>query len=140
MAKKIPSTKSKTTTKTVKKPVKKVATKPVKESKKVVAKKPEKTTKGLGKKASDAVVTKHIQVSGGGLEEGRRKKIRELVMKGMSSGYVSQSDILNLFPDAEEYVAELDDLYDELILKEIDVYENVAEDVETGESREMSDL
>jgi RNA polymerase primary sigma factor len=61
-------------------------------------------------------------------------------MKGMSSGYVSQSDILNLFPDAEEYVAELDDLYDELILKEIDVYENVAEDVETGAEREMSDL
>ena len=94
----------------------------------------------IGKKASDAVVSKHIQVSGEGLEEGRRKKIRELVMTGLSSGYVSQSDILNLFPDAEEHVTELDDLYDELILKEIDVYESVAEDAETGESREMSDL
>lgn len=135
------------TKKTVSKPVKKIVTKPVKIVKKVEAKKPTKDTKagksvkGLGKKASEATVSKHIQVSGeGGLDEGRRKKIRELVMKGMSSGYVSQSDILNLFPDAEEHVSQLDDLYDELILKEIDVYESVAEDAETGESREMSDL
>lgn len=150
MAKKIPSSKSKITNKVVKKPVKKVAAKTVKKTvkveKKVVAKKvipakkQAKPTKGLGKKASEATVSKHIQVSGEGLDEGRRKKVRELVMKGMSSGYVSQTDILNLFPDAEEHVSELDDLYDELILKEIDVYESVAEDAETGAEREMSDL
>jgi len=147
MAKKIAKPKSKISNKIVKKPlnkpVKTVAKKAVKPEKKVVKKTTKKVstpTKGLGKKASEATVSKHIQVSGEGLDEGRRKKVRELVMKGMSSGYVSQTDILNLFPDAEEHVSELDDLYDELILKEIDVYESVAEDAETGAEREMSDL
>lgn len=133
-------TKTKKLAKPVKRVVKVVPKKVAKPEKKVVKKVSKKEAKGLGKKASEATVSKHIQVSGAGLEEGRRKKIRELVMKGMSSGYVSQSDILNLFPDAEDFIAELDDLYDELILKEIDVYESVAEDAETGESREMSDL
>lgn len=147
MAKKIVKSKSKTSNKIAKKPVKKpvktVAKKTLKPEKKIdkkTTKKVSKVDKGLGKKASEAIVSKHIQVSGEGLDEGRRKKVRELVMKGMSSGYVSQTDILNLFPDAEEHVSELDDLYDELILKEIDVYESVAEDAETGAEREMSDL
>lgn len=147
MAKKIAKSNSKISNKIEKKPVKKpvrsVAKKTVKPEKKAAkktTKKVSKAEKGLGKKASEAVVSKHIQVSGEGLDEGRRKKVRELVMKGMSSGYVSQTDILNLFPDAEEHVSELDDLYDELILKEIDVYESVAEDAETGAEREMSDL
>lgn len=99
-----------------------------------------KNSSGLGKKASEAKFSKHVVVAEGGLDEGRKKKLRELVMRGMSTGYVTQSDILNLFPDAEEYVNELDDLYDELLLKEIDVYESVAEDAEAGGEREMSDL
>lgn len=141
--KKAPVKTKKTPVKAVKKAI--VSPKKIvkKETKKVVKATPKKSTKmikGLGKKASEAIVSKHIQVSGEGLDEGRRKKIRELVMRGMSSGYVTQTDILNLFPDAEDYVADLDNLYDELLLKEIDVYESVAEDESGSGEREMSDL
>jgi len=120
--------------KTVKKPVAKKV--PTKVEKKNAAK------DKLGKKAGDAtkVVKTAEELIPGKMEDGRRKKIRELVHKGMSSGHVSQTDILNLFPDAEYFVQELDDLYDELLLKEIDVFESVAEDEETGEERGTTDL
>src|SRR3989339_163355 len=78
--------------------------------------------------------------TGTGVGDGRKKKIRELVLKGMSRGYVTQDEILELFPDAEEFVAELDDLYDEFLIKEIDLFESVAETGEGDESREVSDL
>lgn len=62
-----------------------------------------------------------------GIPENRIKKVRELVLKGMSRGYITQDEILDLFPDAEEYVLELDDLYDEMIQKDIDVFESSAD-------------
>ncbi|HBD01946.1 RNA polymerase sigma factor RpoD [Candidatus Collierbacteria bacterium RIFOXYA2_FULL_46_10] len=72
--------------------------------------------------------------------DNRKKKIRELVLRGMSQGHVTQDEILLLFPDAENYVEELDNLYDELLIKEIDVFESVADNEgETGE-KEVSDL
>lgn len=132
---KVPSKKS--NVKAVKVMTKLVAKKvPVKVEKKNLAK------DKLGKKAGDVtkVVKTAEELIPGKMEDGRRKKIRELVLKGMSSGHVSQTDILNLFPDAEYFVQELDDLYDELLLKEIDVFESVAEDEETGEERGTTDL
>lgn len=119
----------------IKKSVAKVAPKKVV---KQVTKKQDK----LGKKAGDVkkVVKTAEELIPGKIEDNRKKKIRELVLKGMSSGHVSQNDILNLFPDAEYFVAELDDLYDELNLKEIDVFESVAEDDEVVEERGTTDL
>ncbi len=106
-----------------------------KKTKKIV-----KEEKGLGRKAGEAVVNQVSDITPGKLDEGRKKKIRELVMRGMSSGHVTQADILALFPDAELHVEEIDDLYDELILKEIDVFESVAESGDEGEEHEMTDL
>lgn len=68
------------------------------------------------------------------LTDARQKKLRELVLKGMSRGYVTQDTILDLFPDAEDYVADLDELYDELLQKGVDVFESAA--VQEGESDE----
>ena len=104
-------------------------------SKKVVKKK-------LGKQASTAkkVVRTEEEISLEGMGDNRKKKIRELVLRGMSQGHVTQDEILLLFPDAENYVEELDNLYDELLIKEIDVFESVADNEgETGE-KEVSDL
>lgn len=124
---------------------KKVVKKPVK---KVVSKKKAKVVK-RGKKEPVVKVEEQIKPSvagelyGGnetGMGEGRRKKIRELVLKGMSRGYITQDEILELFPDAEEYVSELDDLYDELLIKEIDLFESVAETEDGEATREISDL
>ncbi len=75
-----------------------------------------------------------------GVGEGRKKKIRELVLKGMSRGYVTQDEILEMFPDAEEYVSEIDDLYEELLVKEIDLFESSAESGAGEEVRDTTDL
>ncbi len=109
--------------------------------------KPTKTKKPSGKEknlASVAVVTKKEDVvvdnTPGNMSDGRKKKVRELVLKGMSRGYVTQDEILELFPDAELYVEMLDDLYEELLLKEIDLYESVADSGEDKVERETTDL
>lgn len=74
------------------------------------------------------------------LSESRQKKVRELVLKGMSQGYVTQDAILDLFPDAEDYVAEIDELYDELLQKGIDVFESASDGEEVLDEHAMSAL
>lgn len=79
-------------------------------------------------------VTKPVEKNlSGELTDARKKKIREMVLKGMSRGYVTQDEILELFPDAEEHVVEIDDLYDEFLQKDIDVFESVSDSGEGDE-------
>lgn len=87
-----------------------------------------KQSKSRGKEEIRPATTRPVtpEVSGE-MTDARKKKIRELVLRGMSHGYVTQDEILTLFPDAEELLEELDELYDELLQKEIDVFESVAE-------------
>ena len=74
------------------------------------------------------------------MSDGRKKKVRELILKGLSRGFVTQDEIMELFPDAEQYVEMLDDLYEEMILKEIDLYESVADSTDEPMVREISSL
>lgn len=107
-------------------PQKVVKSKPQKAGVKTV--KPEKTTSKKHNNDVRPAVTKPLVVEvGGELTDARKKKIRELVLKGMSRGYVTQDELLDLFPDAEEHIPEIDDLYDEFFQKDIDVFESVAE-------------
>lgn len=112
----------------------------------MVAKTKKSTVKDKEKKlASVAIVTKKADVvvdpaTSGVMSDGRKKKIRELVLRGMSRGFVTQDEILDLYPDAEEHVAMIDDLYEELLLKEIDLYESVADSGEEKVERETTDL
>ena len=108
--------------------------KPKKEGKSVAKKTVKKTKKSTN---SSKMI---LQDSGIGLTEARKKKIRELVLKGMSQGYVTQDALLDLFPDAEEFVAELDDLYDEFFQKEIDVFETSAESEDEFDEKAASEL
>jgi len=102
------------------------------------------TKKKIIKYASEPVVTKKADVvpepAGSPMSEGRKKKVRELVLKGLSRGFVTQDEILELFPDAEEYVLMLDDLYEEIFLKEIDLYESVADSGEESAVCETTEL
>lgn len=99
----------------------------------MVAKKVKKPVAGAKKKVSKgrevrpAVTKSVVPEVAGVMSESRKKKIREMVLKGMSRGYVTQDEILELFPDAEEFVTEIDELYDELLQKDIDVFESVAD-------------
>jgi RNA polymerase primary sigma factor len=63
-----------------------------------------------------------------------RKPVQELIKKGRDQGFLTQEDILEVFPDAEERIGELDDFYDKLLAENIDVFESVTpEEIETDE-------
>jgi len=63
-----------------------------------------------------------------------RKPVQELIKKGRDQGFLTQEDILEVFPDAEERIEELDDFYDKLLAENIDVFESVTpEEIETDE-------
>ena len=90
--------------------------------------------KKLSKKAAESEGNTQLKL------DNRAKKVRELVLKGMSRGYVTQDEILDLFPDAEEHVEEIDDLYDELLQKDIDLFESTAESEVELDEHASSDL
>lgn len=63
-----------------------------------------------------------------------RKQVQDLIKKGRDQGFLTQEDILEIFPDAEERVVELDELYEKLLSENTDVFESVTpEEIETDE-------
>ncbi|MFV1917438.1 MAG: RNA polymerase sigma factor RpoD, partial [Patescibacteria group bacterium] len=62
------------------------------------------------------------------------KKTADLIKKGRDQGFLTQDEILEVFPEAEERLGELDSLYDKLLAEGIDVFESVdAEEIEDDE-------
>lgn len=66
--------------------------------------------------------------------------IDELLEDGKENGFVTQDDILTLFPKPEEHILELDYLYDQLIRKSIDVFETTSPDAEKEATKSIQDL
>lgn len=63
-----------------------------------------------------------------------RKAVQDLIKKGRDQGFLTQEDILEAFPDAEERIEELDELYEKLLSENTDVFESVtSEEIETDE-------
>lgn len=62
-----------------------------------------------------------------------RKVVQELIKKGRDQSFITQDDILEVFPDAEDRIEELDVLYLTLISEGIDVFETVSLDDMDGE-------
>jgi RNA polymerase primary sigma factor len=63
-----------------------------------------------------------------------KKAIVELIKKGRDQGFLTQDEILEIYPNAEENLVELDELYDKLLAEGIDVFESVeTEEVESDE-------
>ena len=63
-----------------------------------------------------------------------KKLVQELIKKGREQGFLTQEDILEAFPDAENRVNELDEFYEKLLAENIDVFESVTpEEVATDE-------
>ncbi len=56
------------------------------------------------------------------------KDIDKLFDKAKQQGYITQEDILDAFVEPENYIDELDEFYDKIIKKSIDVFESVSED------------
>src|SRR3989344_9157588 len=56
--------------------------------------------------------------------------LSDIVDSAKKRGYITQEEILSIFPKPEEHILELDSLYDKLIKSDIDVFESVAESQE----------
>lgn len=61
-----------------------------------------------------------------------RKQVIDIIKKARDQGFLTQDEILEIFPDAENRINELDDLYDSLLSEGIDVFESVTSDEEGG--------
>lgn len=57
--------------------------------------------------------------------------ITDIVNSAKKRGYITQDEILSLFPRPEEHIQELDELYDRFLRADVDVFESVAEEQET---------
>jgi len=56
--------------------------------------------------------------------------LTEIVQTAKKRGYITQEEILSIFPRPEDHIKELDELYNRLLSSEIDVFESVAADLD----------
>jgi len=70
----------------------------------------------------------------------KKVDVSKLIEKGKKQGFVTQEEILQLFPDAEERIEELDDLYDRLLREKIDVFESITEREITEDEKTAAEL
>lgn len=65
--------------------------------------------------------------------------LSDIVSGAKKRGYITQDEILSIFPRPEEHLIELDHLYDKLLEANIDVFESVVKDQE-GDNKPMEAL
>lgn len=66
----------------------------------------------------------------------QRKVIEKLIRRGKNQGFLTQEEILEAFPDAEKRIDELDNLYEHLLVKNIDVFETVSTEEIVSDEKE----
>ena len=66
--------------------------------------------------------------------------VADLIKEGKSNGFVTQDDILTLYPKPEAQIKELDTLYEKLIKAGIDVFETTSQDIEREASKSIQEL
>lgn len=54
--------------------------------------------------------------------------LSDIITAAKKRGYITQDEILNIFPRPEEHILELDDLYNRLLKLNVDVFESVAKE------------
>lgn len=70
----------------------------------------------------------------------QRKVVQKLTKKGQEQGFLTQEQILEVFPDAEKRIKELDDFYKRLLGKNIDVFESVSAEEIVSDEKEKEKL
>ncbi len=56
--------------------------------------------------------------------------LSEIVVSAKKRGYITQDEILAIFPKPEEHIADLDELYNRFLRSNIDVFESVVQDTD----------
>lgn len=64
----------------------------------------------------------------------------DLVKEGKGNGFVTQEDILALYPKPEDHIRDLDSLYDKLIKASVDVFETTTQDAEKEMGKSIEEL
>ncbi|KPJ70348.1 RNA polymerase subunit sigma, partial [Microgenomates bacterium DG_75] len=70
----------------------------------------------------------------------KKKDTSKIMEKGKKQGFITQEEILKLFPDAEDRVEELDDLYAKFLAEGVDVFESVTEEEMAEDERATTEL
>lgn len=70
----------------------------------------------------------------------QRKAVQKLTKKGQEQGFLTQEQILEVFPDAEKRIKELDDFYEKLLEKNVDVFESVSAEEIVSDEKEKEKL
>jgi len=70
----------------------------------------------------------------------QQSDIKNVIEKAKKQGFISQDDILMIFPHAEDHVEAIDKLYDQFYKLGVDIFESVAEEEQAEEVEEASDL
>ena len=70
----------------------------------------------------------------------QRKVVQKLTKKGQEQGFLTQEQILEVFPDAEKRIKELDGFYEKLLGKNIDVFESVSAEEIVSDEKEKEKL
>lgn len=60
----------------------------------------------------------------------KERVVQKLVLRGKKQGYLTVSEVLSVFPDAEEHIEELDKLYEKLGKEGVNVFDVEAEKAE----------
>lgn len=68
------------------------------------------------------------------------KTVKELIKEGRENGFITQDDILAIYPKPEEHIVELDELYASLIKAGVDVFETLSDEDEKDAQKTVSEL
>ncbi|MBI3955083.1 RNA polymerase sigma factor RpoD [Candidatus Gottesmanbacteria bacterium] len=68
------------------------------------------------------------------------KQIKKLLKDGKDNGFITQDDILVIFPHPENHIEDLDDLYAQLIKNGTNVFENLSDEEEKDTQKTASEL
>lgn len=66
--------------------------------------------------------------------------VKDLIKEGKENGFLTQDDILSVFPKPEHHLKELDELYNALLKANIDVFETTDKDSEKELTKTVQDL
>jgi len=70
----------------------------------------------------------------------KKKEVSKLLEKGKKQGFITQEEILQYFPDAENRLEELDDLYAKFLVEGVDVFETVTEEEISEDEKATTEL
>ncbi|KKR33477.1 MAG: RNA polymerase sigma factor [Candidatus Gottesmanbacteria bacterium GW2011_GWC2_39_8] len=70
----------------------------------------------------------------------KQKSAKELIKEGKENGFITQDEILQVFPKPENNIGELDEFYTSLIKSGIDVFETTSDEEEKEAAKTVTEL